>query len=424
MMADGLHAAAPPRRRAARHRRRGAGRARRPPAGAAVRLRRARAARGRPRDLAPGRRPRGRRVLPAARRAARAATRYRVELDGTAPASTSTSSAPAASSAASPSAGRPTRCSRSPQGSDFLVEVDGAVHRISGGEAGLVRAPAPAMVVSIPVSAGDTVAEAGDVVAVVESMKLETALRAPVAGRVAGGPRRRQHAGRGRHQARPPRARRRRRPAAAPAAERVDLAALAPPAPTPTGPTRRRAPPTRSTLAALPRARVRRRRARRAPAARRASTAPATSWPRTTRPCWPARSTILRIFADLCALSRNRRGSRATASRRPARRGATRNPQEYLYAYLRSRDAGGRGAARVVPRQAAAGARALRRHRPRQHPGRRSARALYRMFLAHRRAAAHVPVVLRAAAVAPARTPTRCRRPATGEYQRTCSTSS
>ena len=56
-----------------------------------------------------------------------------------------------------------------PQGSDYLIEVDGAVHRISGGEAGLVRAPAPAMVVAIPVAAGDEV-EAGDVVAVVESM--------------------------------------------------------------------------------------------------------------------------------------------------------------------------------------------------------------------------------------------------------------
>ncbi len=39
------------------------------------------------------------------------------------------------------------------------------------------------MVVAIPVSPGDEVA-VGDVVAVVESMKLETALRAPVAGRV------------------------------------------------------------------------------------------------------------------------------------------------------------------------------------------------------------------------------------------------
>jgi len=58
------------------------------------------------------------------------------------------------------------------------------VHRISGGEAGLVRAPAPAMVVAISVAAGDEVAE-GDVVAVVESMKLETSLRAPAAGRVA-----------------------------------------------------------------------------------------------------------------------------------------------------------------------------------------------------------------------------------------------
>ena len=70
------------------------------------------------------------------------------------------------------------------QGPDYLVEVDGAVHRISGGEAGMVRAPAPAMVVAIPVAVGDEVAE-GDVVAIVESMKLETALRAPVAGRVA-----------------------------------------------------------------------------------------------------------------------------------------------------------------------------------------------------------------------------------------------
>src|SRR5437763_9655758 len=70
------------------------------------------------------------------------------------------------------------------QGPDYLVEVDGAVHRISGGEAGLVRAPAPAMVVAVSVAAGDEVAE-GDVVAVVESMKLETTLRAPAAGRVA-----------------------------------------------------------------------------------------------------------------------------------------------------------------------------------------------------------------------------------------------
>ena len=70
------------------------------------------------------------------------------------------------------------------QGADYLVEVDGAVHRISGGEVGLVRAPAPAMVVAVRVTAENQVAE-GDVVAIVESMKMETALRAPAAGRVA-----------------------------------------------------------------------------------------------------------------------------------------------------------------------------------------------------------------------------------------------
>lgn len=70
------------------------------------------------------------------------------------------------------------------QEADYLVEVDGAVHRISGGEAGIVRAPAPAMVVALPVTAGQTVAE-GDTLAIVESMKLETSLRAPFDGTVA-----------------------------------------------------------------------------------------------------------------------------------------------------------------------------------------------------------------------------------------------
>ena len=92
------------------------------------------------------------------------------------------------------------------QGPDYLIEVDGAVHRISGGEAGLVRAPASAMVVAIPVRAGDQVAE-GDVVAVVESMKLETALHAPAAGRVAEVLAEVNTQVRGRHQADPDRTR-------------------------------------------------------------------------------------------------------------------------------------------------------------------------------------------------------------------------
>jgi acetyl/propionyl-CoA carboxylase alpha subunit len=69
------------------------------------------------------------------------------------------------------------------QGADLLVEVDGVPHRISRDDGGLVRNLAPAIVVSIPVAPGDEV-EAGDVVAVVESMKMETSLTAPFRGRV------------------------------------------------------------------------------------------------------------------------------------------------------------------------------------------------------------------------------------------------
>ena len=65
----------------------------------------------------------------------------------------------------------------------FLVEVDGISHRISQDEAGLVRAGSPAVVVAMPVAVGDQV-EAGATLVVLESMKMETALRAPAAGRV------------------------------------------------------------------------------------------------------------------------------------------------------------------------------------------------------------------------------------------------
>ena len=65
----------------------------------------------------------------------------------------------------------------------FLVEVDGISHRISQDEAGVVRASAPAVVVAMPVAVGDEV-EAGATLVVLESMKMETALRAPSAGRV------------------------------------------------------------------------------------------------------------------------------------------------------------------------------------------------------------------------------------------------
>ena len=69
------------------------------------------------------------------------------------------------------------------QGASFRIEVDGVSHSIDRDDGGMVRAPAPAVVVSIAVSAGDTV-EAGDRLAVIEAMKMETQLVAPFSGRV------------------------------------------------------------------------------------------------------------------------------------------------------------------------------------------------------------------------------------------------
>ncbi|MCI2419945.1 ATP-grasp domain-containing protein [Saccharopolyspora sp. K220] len=59
-----------------------------------------------------------------------------------------------------------------------LVEVDGVTHRIGRDEGGVVRAPAPALVVATPLAVGDEV-EADAPVLVLESMKMETVLRAP-----------------------------------------------------------------------------------------------------------------------------------------------------------------------------------------------------------------------------------------------------
>ena len=66
---------------------------------------------------------------------------------------------------------------------DHLVEVDGVAHRVGKDSGGVVRAPAPAVIVSLPVRAGDLV-EAGQTIAVLEAMKMETPVAAPFAGRV------------------------------------------------------------------------------------------------------------------------------------------------------------------------------------------------------------------------------------------------
>ncbi|NUW42151.1 ATP-binding protein [Nonomuraea rhodomycinica] len=64
-----------------------------------------------------------------------------------------------------------------------LVEVDGVAHRVSRDEGGVVRSPAPALVVATPLKAGAEV-EAGAPVLVLESMKMETVLRAPFKARL------------------------------------------------------------------------------------------------------------------------------------------------------------------------------------------------------------------------------------------------
>ena len=68
-------------------------------------------------------------------------------------------------------------------GPTTLVEVDGVAHRVSRDEGGVLRSPAPALVVATPVAVGEEV-EAGATVVVLESMKMETALHAPYAARV------------------------------------------------------------------------------------------------------------------------------------------------------------------------------------------------------------------------------------------------
>ncbi|MFC6882320.1 biotin carboxylase N-terminal domain-containing protein [Actinomadura yumaensis] len=68
-------------------------------------------------------------------------------------------------------------------GPTHLVEVDGVTHRISRDEGGVVRSPAPALVVATPLAVGDEV-EAGAPILVLESMKMETVLRAPFRARV------------------------------------------------------------------------------------------------------------------------------------------------------------------------------------------------------------------------------------------------
>jgi acetyl/propionyl-CoA carboxylase alpha subunit/acetyl-CoA carboxylase carboxyltransferase component len=79
--------------------------------------------------------------------------------------------------------GRTHRLVTATHGPVHLVEVDGITHRVSRDEGGVLRSPAPALVVATPVEQGAEVA-AGAPVLVLESMKMETVLPAPYAARV------------------------------------------------------------------------------------------------------------------------------------------------------------------------------------------------------------------------------------------------
>ncbi|MFB4315941.1 biotin carboxylase N-terminal domain-containing protein [Actinomadura sp. 21ATH] len=79
--------------------------------------------------------------------------------------------------------GRRFRLVSATHGPIHLVEVDGVTHRISRDEGGVVRSPAPALVVATPLAVGDEV-ESGAPILVLESMKMETVLRAPFRARV------------------------------------------------------------------------------------------------------------------------------------------------------------------------------------------------------------------------------------------------
>lgn len=68
-------------------------------------------------------------------------------------------------------------------GPSQIVDVEGAVYRVGAGDTAEAQSPGPAMVMNLPVAVGDEVAQ-GAVVAVLESMKLEATVRAPVAGQV------------------------------------------------------------------------------------------------------------------------------------------------------------------------------------------------------------------------------------------------
>jgi acetyl/propionyl-CoA carboxylase alpha subunit/acetyl-CoA carboxylase carboxyltransferase component len=69
------------------------------------------------------------------------------------------------------------------QGLDYLVEADGVPHRFSRDDLGILRAPSPAVVVSVGVAVGERV-DKGQRIATLEAMKMEMPIPAPFDGTV------------------------------------------------------------------------------------------------------------------------------------------------------------------------------------------------------------------------------------------------
>ena len=79
--------------------------------------------------------------------------------------------------------GRTHRILSTTQGGDHLIEVDHVTHRVSRDDAGTVRSPSPSLVIAVNVEPGDTV-EKGDVLVILEAMKMETQITAPFDGTI------------------------------------------------------------------------------------------------------------------------------------------------------------------------------------------------------------------------------------------------
>ena len=234
-------------------------------------------------------------------------------------------------------------------------------HRVSRDEGGVLRSPAPALVVATPVKVGDEVA-AGAPVLVLESMKMETVLPAPFAARV-----KELHVAAG-SQVETGAALARLEPtggaveaAGAAAADAPDLDL---PADVANGDVAKRAVRARADLSAMllgydldPGHETR---TLAGYLAARDELAASGASPVTDE------MDLLTVFADFAELSRNRPvGEEAHIENR------VHSPREHFHTYLQTLDPERGAPARRLRRAARAGARPLRRHRCRAHRGAR-----------------------------------------------------